>query len=65
MEKYFYLFGGVIIGSVFTYYFFEKRENYEHHDEDDDDDDGIHSHIVNSQIMQVQCEPQLIKLKPL
>ena len=69
MEKYFYLFGGVIIGSFVTYYFKEKYDmnyedmNYEDtNDEDVSDDECIHTHIVNSQ-ESILCEPEVIKLK--
>lgn len=58
MEKYFYLFGGVIIGTVFSYYYF-KNEDID--DEDISDDECMHSHVVNSQ--SILCEPEVIKLK--
>ncbi len=68
MEKYFYLFGGVIIGTVFSYYYF-KNEDID--DEDISDDECMHSHVVNSQSIHGQsihgqsilCEPEVIKLK--
>ena len=62
MEKYFYLVGGVIIGTFLTYYYKEKYDMNDDDDEDISDDECMHSHVVNSQITH-QCEPEVIKLK--
>lgn len=61
MEKYFYLFGGVIIGTFLTYYYKEKYDMNDEDDEDLSDDECMHSHVVNSQ--SILCEPEVIKLK--
>jgi hypothetical protein len=56
MAKYFYLFGGVIIGAFVSYFYLKKIEfdsiNYE-----DIDDDIKHIHNVTEQIMTGQSIP--------
>ena len=76
MSKYFYLFGGVIIGAFFGYYL-KKDDNYSEFDYEDIQ----HTHNVSEESMTgqsmteqsmseqsipgqiFQCEPQIIKLK--
>ena len=74
MSKYFYLFGGVIIGAFFGYYL--KKNEFDSLNYEDIEDDIKHIHNVTGQSMTgqsiteqsmtgpfIQCEPQIIKLK--
>jgi hypothetical protein len=74
MEKYFYLFGGVIIGTFLSHYL--KKDEDMDDDDMSDDDECIHSHVVNSPSIHspsihspsihspsILCEPEVIKLK--
>jgi hypothetical protein len=69
MTKYFYLFGGVIIGSVFTYYYLKNDEKYSEFyslNYEDIQNDNKHSHNVTGQrmteqSMTEQCDPHKIE----